>query len=201
VQPDPVRRYAASVDPLTGMLLVALSLFAGIVVAWAVFALLGVTVRRGRRSITRARGADRPDWAPGIWICTSCLSSNTPSATRCERCRRPREELVERVEPVRPDSIPERIEVPPGAFVSLRHDPEAHTDPGAAHWRLLVGGQTVASAARRDGASAMLRALRGADRVDLDVNGTGARTYRLADVIARFEGARFPLEVPCPERT
>jgi len=189
------------VDPLVGMLLVALSLLAGVVVAWAVFTSLGGLVRRSRKSISRARGADRPDWAPGIWMCTSCLSSNTPSATRCERCRRPREELAQRVEPVRPDSIPERIEVPPGAFVSLRHDPEAHTDPGAAHWRLLVGGQTVASAARRDGASAMLRALHGTDIVDLDVNGMGARTYRLSDVIARFDGPRFPLEVPCPERT
>ncbi len=81
------------------------------------------------------------------------------------------------------------------------HDPGAHVDAGAAHWRLMAGGQIVGSAARRDGALALLRALDGVDVVALDTHGTGPATYRLRDVIARFEAPRFPLDVPCPERT
>jgi hypothetical protein len=102
------------------------------------------------------------------------------------------------VEP-RPDWIPERIAVPVGDVVALVHDPAAHADPGEAHWRVTIGGRTVGSAARRDGALALLRALDGTGTVALDVRGTGAAAYRLADVIARFEGAHFPLDVPCPE--
>jgi hypothetical protein len=100
---------------------------------------------------------------------------------------------------VRPDWIPERIEVPPAAVVTLVHDPGAHLDPSEAHWQVCVGGRMVGSAARRDGALALLRTLDGAEVVHLDVRGTGAAQYRLEDVIARFEGQRFPLDVPCPE--
>jgi hypothetical protein len=113
---------------------------------------------------------------------------------------RPRTELSHAAAPVRPDWIPERIPVQPGAIVTLLHEPAAHRDPGEAHWRLAVGGRTVASAARRDGALAILRAIDGAETISLDVRGTGTSTYRLADVIDRFVGSRFPLEVPCPER-
>lgn len=100
----------------------------------------------------------------------------------------------------RPDWIPDRIVVASADLVSLVHDPAAHADPGEPHWRLTAGGQTVGSAARQDGALALLRALDGPDTIGIDVRGTGLATYRLSDVIARFEGPRFPLEVPCPER-
>jgi hypothetical protein len=100
----------------------------------------------------------------------------------------------------RPDWVPERIEVPIGEIVTLVHDPAAHADPGVAHWRLTVGGRTVGSAAGRDGAVAVLRALDGATTIALDVRRTGPGTYQLADVIERFEAPSFPLDVPCPER-
>jgi hypothetical protein len=99
------------------------------------------------------------------------------------------------------DWIPERIEVPAGTIVALVHDPAAHADPGEAHWQVRVAGVIAGSASRREGALALLRRITGSDAVLLDVHGTGAVAYRLADVIARFEAPRFPLDVPCPERT
>jgi hypothetical protein len=175
-------------------------LLAGVVLGWAVFAVLRGASRATRRSISQARGADRPEWVSGIWQCASCLTTNREAATRCEKCRRPREELVhEPVEP-RPDWIPDRIPADSGAIVTLIHDPGAHLDPGEAHWRLTIGGRTAGSAASRVGALALLRALEGPRTVALDVRGTGPSTYRLSDVIERFEAVAFPLNVPCPER-
>jgi hypothetical protein len=175
-------------------------LLAGIALGWAVFAVLGGASRATRRSISQARGADRPEWVPGIWQCASCLTTNREAATRCEKCRRPREELVHEPVEARPDWIPDRIPAASGAIVTLIHDPRAHLDPGEAHWRLTVGGRTVGSAANRAGALALLRALDGPRTVALDRRGTGPSTYRLSDVIERFEAPTFPLDVPCPER-
>jgi hypothetical protein len=183
------------------MAVVALGLLGGMVLAWALFTFLGSAARSARHGIARARGPERPVWAPGIWHCAGCYTTNPPTATRCARCRRPREELVHAPIEARRDWIPATIVVPPDVIVTLVHDPAAHADPGAAHWRLTAGGQTVGSAARRDGAVALLRALDGVREVAFDRRGTGPTTYRLAEVIARFEAAGFPLDVPCPERT
>ena len=57
----------------------------------------------------------------------------------------------------------------------------------------------MGTAQTRDGALGLLRALDGTDVVALDVRGTGPSTYRLVEVIARFEAPRFPLDVDCPE--
>lgn len=181
------------------MAIVGGALLAGMILAWGMFRVLGGASRVARRDINRARGADRPEWAPGIWHCAACLSTNRPTATRCERCHEPRRELVHAPVAVGPDWIPDRIHVPAGAIVALLHDPAAHLDPTATHWRIKAGSQIVGSAARRDGALALLRALDGADVIALDVRGTGTAMFRLADVIARFEAPRFPLDVPCPE--
>ncbi|MEX1171169.1 MAG: hypothetical protein WEG56_01030 [Chloroflexota bacterium] len=164
-----------------------------------VLSLVSGAVRRSRRRVNRARGADRPDWAPGLWHCASCLSTNTPSASSCRSCRRPRRDLDHQPAEVLADVIPELIAVAPGSMVALHHDARAHMDPGDPHWRVTVGGLTVGSAATRGGVSALLRALDGADIVLLDIRGDGTAPYRLADVIARFEAARFPLDVACPE--
>ena len=182
------------------VIIVAASLGAGLVLGWAVFSLIGASQRRARRAVTRARGADRPEWAPGIWICAHCRSSNTPTAARCTTCRRPREVLARPPVEVLSDLIPDHVVVAPRTAAALIHDPAAHTDPGAAHWSLRVGGQTVGVAADRGGALALLRAIEGTDTISLDVRGTGASAYRLADAIARFAAAGFPLDVPCPER-
>ena len=175
-------------------------LLAGMIVGWAVFTILGGAGRTARGGAARALGSDRPAWAPGIWHCAECLSTNPPTADRCQACRAPQQELAHAPVEPRPDWIPDRIAVPPGDLVTLVHDPAAHVDPGEAHWRIVVGGRTVGSAQRRDGALALLRRIEGADRLALDVRGTGPATYRVADVIARFEAPRFPLDVPCPER-
>ena len=186
---------------LEQMAVVGLILLAGITLGWAAFAVLGGASRAARREINQARGADRPEWAPGIWQCAALLDDEPfAAATRCEKCRQPRQDLVhEPVEP-RPDWIPDRIPADSGAIVTLMHDPRAHGDPSDAHWRLTVGGRTVGSAARREGALALLRALDGPRVVALDVRGAGPSTYRLSDVIERFEAAKFQLDVPCPER-
>lgn len=181
------------------MAVVAAGLLAGMVLAWAVFTILGRAEQTARREINRARGAERPEWAPGIWHCAACLSTNPPTAQRCARCREPRQELVHAPIEVRPDWIPERIGVPAGTVVTMVHDPSAHVDPSEAHWQVRAGGQMVGSAARRDGALALLQALDGVEVVSLDVRGTGTSLYRVEDVIARFEAPRFPLDVPCPE--
>ena len=187
-------------SPLAAMLVVGGALAVGMILAWVVASLLGRVARSVRRDISRARGADRPAWAPGIWHCAACLTTNHPAATRCVTCREPRRELAHASVEARPDWIPERIAAAGGEIVTLVHDAAAHTDPGEAHWRLTVGGRTVGSTARRDGALELLRALDGIEIVALDVRGTGPARYRRADVIARFEGPRFPLDVPCPER-
>lgn len=187
-------------SPIEQMAVVGGILLAGIALGGVVFAILGGASRATRRSISQARGADRPEWVPGIWQCASCLSTNREAATRCEKCRQPREDLVhDAVEP-RPDWLPERIPADPGAIVTLIHDPRAHGDPGEAHWRLTIGGRMAGSAASRDGALALLRALDGPRTVALDVRGTGPSAYRLSEVIDRFEAPKFPLDVPCPER-
>ena len=182
------------------VLIVAAALGSGLVVGWAVFTLIGASQRRARRAVTRARGADRPDWAPGIWMCAHCRSSNTPTSDRCTTCRRPREVLERQPAETLPDLIPERIVVPPRTAVALIHGSAAHSDPGEPHWAIRVGGQTVGVAARRDGTLALLRAIEGTDTISLDVRGSGASAYRLAEVVARFAAPAFPLDVPCPER-
>lgn len=171
----------------------------GMALGAAVLWLVTNAIRSSRRRVDRARGADRPTWAPGIWHCASCLSTNAPTAASCRACKRPREDLARRPDAVAMDVIPDHIPVGPGAIVTLHHGDRAHAEPGDPHWRVTVGGMTVGSAARRDGVRALLRALDGVDVLMLDVRGDGPAPYRLADVVARFEAHRFPLDVPCPE--
>lgn len=172
----------------------------GMAIAAAFFMVVRGFLRSSRRQINRSRGAERPDWAPGIWLCAHCRSTNHPSARRCTSCHAPRADILRDPAEARPDWIPERIDASRGLIVTFAHDPAAHSDPGAAHWQLLVGGHMVGSAARRTGAIALLKALQGTETIAIDVRGTGAATYRLADAIARFEAPRFPIDVPCPER-
>jgi hypothetical protein len=171
----------------------------GMVIAALAFTAIRSVLRSGRDTLNRSRGADRPEWAPGIWMCAHCRSTNDPVARTCAICRRPREDLARREAVVAEDVIPDRIVVPEGRFVALFHDPAAHADVETGHWRLKVGGQTAGVAALRDGALALLRAVEGTDTIALDVRGTGLASYRLTDVIARFEAPGFPLDVPCPE--
>lgn len=186
--------------PLGAMAGVAAAIGAGLVIAWAVTTFLSGMARTARRDINHARRADRPDWSPGIWFCAHCRSTNVPAATRCGSCRRARADLEHAPVAARPDWIPERIDASRGRIVSLVHGPAAHADPSDAHWKVTVAGQVVGSAAHRDGALALLRAIDGADTIAFDVRGTGPAVYRIGDVIARFEAPRFPLDVPCPER-
>lgn len=171
----------------------------GIVLGAAVVWGISSAIRGSRRRVNHARGADRPIWSPGIWLCAFCLSTNAPATTSCRSCKRPRQDLDRRPAELATDVIPERIPVTPGSIVTLHHEPRSHVDPGDPHWRLTVGGVTVGSAARRPGVLALLRALDGVDVVMLDVRGDGPAPYRLSDVIGRFDGPRFPLAVACPE--
>ena len=182
-------------------LIVAVSLGTGLVIGAVLVALVGAASRRTRRAVTRARGADRPEWAPGIWMCAHCRSSNHPAASVCATCRRLREDLPRAAIEPRPDWIPDRIVVPPHSVVALAHEPAAHADPGAAHWQVRINGQVVGTAQRRTGAALLLERLEGSETIQLDVRGTGTAGYRLADAITRFRGPEFPLDAPCPERT
>jgi len=62
-----------------------------------------------------------------------------------------------------------------------------------------VNGVSTGSAASRDGALALLRALRDTEVAVFDPKGEGYAPYGLAALIAAFEGARLPFAGPCPE--
>jgi hypothetical protein len=186
-------------QPVEQFVVLVVMYVGGIVLGAAVVWLIASAVRSSRRRVNQARGADRPSWAPGIWLCAFCLSTNAPATTTCRSCRRPRQDLDRRPAELAADVLPARIPVTAGAIVTLHHEARAHVDPGDPHWRLTVGGLTVGSAAGRSGVLALLRALDGADVVMLDIRGDGPAPYRLTDVIARFDGPRFPLDVACPD--
>ena len=87
-----------------------------------------------------------------------------------------------------------------GALVLLEHNPAAHEDALAGHWRLRVNGVVSGSAARRDGALDLLRALEGAETVYYDPNGNGVGPYPVAALIGAFEAPTLPVAGPCPEQ-
>jgi hypothetical protein len=186
-------------QPVERLAIFVLMYVGGIVLGATVLWLVAGAIRDSRRRVNRARGAERPPWAPGIWHCASCLSTNDPVARRCRSCLQPRHELAVAPVEVPADVVPDRIEVSPGVIVTLRHESRAHVDPADPHWRVTVGGQTVGSASGREGVRALLRALVGAELVHLDVRGEGLAAFRLTDLVARFDGPRFPLDVACPE--
>lgn len=171
----------------------------GMGVAYVLVRAIRGALRGAGRGVERSRRGSRPVWATGMWHCATCRSTNVPGATRCASCRAPREELPHAAPAERADWIPDVIAVPPMTVPLLDHVSAAHADPSKAHWRMTCGGQLVGSAARRDGALALLRALSGTDVVMLDVRETGHARFRLGDAIARFERPGFPLDVACPE--
>jgi hypothetical protein len=165
-----------------------------------------------RAGATRAGPATRralgrpapPDpWASGEWACGRCRSVNRPSATTCEGCRAPRASVeIQAAPPVpAPDVIPAGIPAGAAATVTLEHNASAHEDALVGHWRLRVDGVVVGSAAHRDGALALLRAVHGADAVMFDPRGDGYAPYALPSLIAAFEAPRLPVRTPCPEAT
>lgn len=186
-------------EPLEQFAIYAVMYVGGFALGAAVLWFVANAIRSSRRTVNHARGADRPAWAPGIWLCAFCLSTNSPAASSCRSCKRPRQDLDRPQVVVATDVLPERIPVRPGAIVTLHHEARAHADPDDPHWRVTVGGLTVGSAAKRDGVLALLRALDGTDVVFLDIRGDGTAPYRLSDVLERFDGPRFPLDVACPE--
>ena len=144
-----------------------------------------------------------PPWATGAWACGQCRSVNRAASVVCERCRSRRQQVQLAFGGIatEPDILPERIPAGPGAVVTLEHNEAAHRDGLNGHWRLRVSGVTVGSAARRDGALALLRAVTGAEAVLFDASGAGYAAYALPSLIAAFEQPRLPISVPCPEKT
>jgi hypothetical protein len=176
----------------------------------AVSGVVAVAVRdalgRARRDAgTVARGAMgrpmRPEWATGEWACGRCRTVNGARRDRCQRCRAPRlqVEMAFTADAREPDVIPIEVPAGPDALVMLEHRAEAHRADLAGHWRLRVNGVVAGSAASRDGALALLRALRGTETVLFDPKGLGYAPYPLASLIAAFEGPRLPFSGPCPE--
>lgn len=147
------------------------------------------------------RPPDRAPWASAGWACGRCHSVNPHLAPACQRCRSPRAEteMAFAGVPTEPDVIPAPIPAGSGATVTLEHNPAAHLDGLNGHWRLRVNSVIVGSAARRDGALALLRAVEGADAVLYDAEGMGYAAYDLPSLIAAFEVPRLPLRAPCPE--
>jgi len=157
----------------------------------------------GLGGLTRRLLGRRPasPWATGEWACGQCHSVNRAATDVCVRCRAPRRatEMTFAGISTEPDIIPLSIPAGSSATVVLEHNPAAHLDGLNGHWRLRVNSVIVASAARRDGALAMLRAVDGADAVLFDPNGSGYSPYAMAALIAAFEKPKLPLSAPCPE--
>jgi hypothetical protein len=161
-------------------------------------------VRRRSGGATR-RLLGRPPvhepWATGEWACGRCHTVNRASSAACERCRGPRAEVAMSFAAVvtEPDILPASIPAGAGATVTLEHNPAAHTQGLNGHWRLRVNSVIVGSAARRDGALALLRAVEGAEAVLYDPSGEGYAAYALPALVAAFEAPRLPLSTSCPE--
>jgi hypothetical protein len=172
--------------------------------AWATWQGLGRMARNADRTTRRVFGR-RPlgqDWDRGTWACGRCRTVNRPALVACERCRAPRAEVEMHAGPPpgEPDIIPAEITVPDGSVIVLEHNAAAHADGLVGHWRLRVNGVILGSAARRDGALALLRAVHGTDAVLFDPNGAGYATYSRSALMVAFEAPKLPLAAPCPER-
>lgn len=191
-----------AIDPGAAALALAALIYGGMLIGWGVWQ-VAARVRRGAGSATRTLlgRAEPPPWVQDHWACGRCRSVNPRFAERCERCRSPRSsaEITVPLPPTVPDIIPASIAAA-GALVRLEHNALAHDDGLSGHWRLRVNGVIAGSAARRDGALDLLRALDGAETVYYDPRGSGTGPYPVAALIAAFEGADLPLEEPCPER-
>ncbi len=164
-------------------------------------------VRGGSKSIDPAtrqlfrRPPVAAPWASGEWACGRCRTVNRAARSVCERCRTSRAEAEMAFDgpaPV-PDIIPAEIPAGVGGIVILEHNAAAHADGLNGHWRLRVNSTIVGSAARRDGALALLRAVTGAEAVLFDPEGDGYAPYGLLELIAAFEAPRLPIRTPCPE--
>lgn len=184
---------------LVFLLVLALAFLAAVAFRGGVRAAL----RRADAATRRLFGRPRPPspWATGEWACGRCKTLNRGSSRACERCRSPRAEADMRFAPVptEPDIVPASIPAGVGAVVTLEHNAAAHTQGLNGHWRLRVNSVIVGSAARRDGALALLRAVEGADAVLFDPKGDGYAAYPLPALIAAFEAPRLPIRAPCPE--
>ena len=185
----------------------AIALLVIIVAAWFMAKAAWGALARGREGAGPAarRAIGRPEpapWATGEWACGRCRSFNHRSAVRCSSCRRLRAEaeVPLKAPETAADVLPAAITVRPGSVVLLEHRAAAHRDGLSGHWRLHVNGLVVGSAARRDGALALLRSVDGADSVHYDFRGTGAAILPIPALIAAFEAPRLPVPWPCPEQ-
>ena len=197
-----------STDPSTeGTIVRAVAFLAIMVLAFLLAVAFRGALRGGARQAGPAtrRILGRPEppapWARGEWVCARCRSISRPASTRCDRCRTPRA-VAEVLPPAAqgvPDIIPAEVPAAPPSVVMLEHNAAAHLEGLAGHWRLRVNNVIVGSAARRDGALALLRAVTGAETVLFDRRGDGYAPMALAALIAAFEGPRLPIRAPCPE--
>jgi hypothetical protein len=175
--------------------------YGGGLIAWGVWQLAG-RIRRGTGPVARSLiGRPKPPpWVQDHWGCGRCRTVNPRFAERCQGCRQPRSAVEIAVPPPAavPDVVPTEIQAS-GALVRLEHNAIAHDDGLAGHWRLRVNGVIAGSAANRDGALELLRALRDAETVYYDPAG-GVGPYPLAALIGAFEAGPLAVAGACPER-
>jgi hypothetical protein len=175
--------------------------YGGGLLAWGVWQLAARIRRRAGPTTRSLIGRPEPaPWAQATWACGRCLSVSPHWADRCQRCRADRASAEVLVAPPAgtPDTIPAAIPAE-GALVLLEHNPAAHADGLAGHWRLRVNGVIAGSAARRDGALGLLRALQGTETVYYDRQGRGVAPCPVDALIRSFEAPALPLAEPCPE--
>jgi len=191
-----------SLESAAAALAFLLLVYGGGLLAWGTWRLAG-RIRRGAGPATRTLigRPEPPPWVQDHWACGRCRSVNPRHAARCQRCRAPRADVEIPVlpPPTEADIIPAAIPAA-GATVLLEHNAAAHDEGLAGHWRLHVNGVIAGSAARRDGALDLLRALQGVETVYYDPKGNGVVPCPIAALIGAFQAPTLPLSEPCPER-
>lgn len=190
-----------TLETASAAILYLLMIYGGMLSAWGVWQLARhLRDRAGPTTRNLIGRPEPPPWIQDHWACSRCRSVNPRFAERCQRCRAPRTSAEIAMPPpvTVPDIIPIEI-LAAGALVRLEHDALAHDDGLVGHWRMRVNGVIVGSAARRDGALELLRALRGAEIVYYDPKGGGVGPYPIAALIDAFEAPALPVAGPCPE--
>lgn len=174
----------------------------GAMLAWGTVQAAARLRRAAGTGVRRLVGHPAPaPWEPTGWACLRCRSVNRGQTDRCARCRAPRvvAGLPDPPATAEPDVIPIEIRAA-GAIVVLEHNAAAHADGLVGHWRLRVNGSITGTAARQDGALALLLALRDADAVFYDLTGKGTFPYPSEALAQRFAERKLPVPGPCPER-
>lgn len=186
------------------LVLVVIPYAGGMFVAWwLVNAFRAWRRRAGDKARDLMGTSNPPPWMTGDWACGRCHTVNRHARDQCQGCRARRSDVQMTFEPppAEPDAIPDNAFVGPGGVCMLEHNGAAHAERLNGHWRLRINGVVTGTAAMRDGAAALLRAVEGTELILFDPHESGPAVYRVDALIAAFEHGRLPFNGTCPEHS